>query len=243
MEPEKTIGNFKELLSIFTEDHPETIYRGVSNHNYLLITKFDRFCRLECASKHTCKRKNEKRQSCEELLLSEFKIRAIPFIRNQPKNDWEWLALGQHHALPTRLLDWTDNPLVAAYFSIRSNPLEDGAIYLLNGVGDFVVIEKEPKPFTEDISPGTRLHPVHVTNRIVAQAGLFTISSLDRETDHSISKIVVPKELKPDIKRHLNEYGINEFSLFPDLDSISIYVSWKWTIYRHDEKGYLSELE
>ncbi|PXY02828.1 FRG domain-containing protein [Marinifilum breve] len=95
------------------------IYRGLSSFDYELKTSLIRL-----------------KGPYEELefhLLRNFKKYSFrPDINN--KSDWEWLALAQHHGLPTRLLDWTYSPYVALHFATAEIEKyhQDGVIWALN---------------------------------------------------------------------------------------------------------------
>ncbi|OBQ67807.1 FRG domain-containing protein [Mesorhizobium erdmanii] len=57
-----------------------------------------------------------------ERMLAEFRRQARPFLERPLTNEFEWMFLAQHHGLPTRLLDWSTNALVALYFAVASVP-------------------------------------------------------------------------------------------------------------------------
>lgn len=69
----------------------------------------------------------------ERSLLEQFRSVATRLVDPHlvPDGDVDWLALMQHHGAPTRLMDWTDSPYVAAFFALE-NTETDSAVWAIN---------------------------------------------------------------------------------------------------------------
>lgn len=65
----------------------------------------------------------------EDRLLTRFKERSIPYLQHRIEDEWELLFLMQHYGMPTRLLDWTENPFIALFFALSSARRSDGGNY------------------------------------------------------------------------------------------------------------------
>ena len=149
-----------------------------------------------------------------------FKEKSIPFLRERPRDDWEFLAVAQHYGIPTRLLDWTWNPLVSAFFAVQECGEEDGAVYALYAA---IVPSYSPSVSPFETSGYCIYKPPHFDDRIVAQSGTFTSQDEPNQQfpTHECDVIVIPHGLKADIRHRLRILNIHTGSLFPSLDGVA----------------------
>ncbi len=187
----------------------------------------------------------------ETALIGHFVSRA-PSRSHRPypdaKDFFGWLFLAQHYGLPTRLLDWTENPLVAVYFAVLEHPNDDGCIWALwptrlnrffdaaNGlvqIRDPRVRKIAKSAFTgrrlpEDV-PAMAIDGQEIDPRMLAQMSRFTLhsnrtSSLEGGEPASLNwlrQFVIPKDAKARVRAQLSALGIRRSNLFPDLASLA----------------------
>jgi hypothetical protein len=74
------------------------------------------------------------RDNIEFWAAQRFRLRASSFTADLPKWDdyVSWLLLMQHHGVPTRLLDWTENVLVGLYFAVCESERVDGELWCMH---------------------------------------------------------------------------------------------------------------
>jgi hypothetical protein len=293
------IDNFQEYLDTVRNELPKgrIYFRGQSklvNAGHALKPSIGRYKKLEAMNLFA-------RDEIERSVLGVFTNHLLTYVRHLPRNDWEALAIAQHHGLPTRFMDWTTNPLVALYFAARKTECDDNdkplnsAVYVLTseplrfseigrptedvitpiadtfttsaakpsqheegydgwdlnaGPGDnpkpsmvesYVPsagsspesgpAQKEPKspesPF--EIKENVIYDPPHVSPRIRAQDGVLMACHQPMQPleEKDYIEIVIKHEAHDDIRRRLDQYGVFDKQLFPDLDGIA-----KWLKYR-----------
>lgn len=186
----------------------KSLFRGVADAEHRLIPSVGRTCGEHVYS-----------PQYESDLFQQFIREALPYLTHRPTSPWEWLALAQHHGVPTRLLDWSESPYVSLFFSAWGNDTKDCGVFVirkpqkLRDLGDSPFVGKDVEFF----------YPGYVTPRLVSQRGVFTIHPKpDAEYIDGIDvQYIIGNDLKEEFRRKLDASGIHHAVIYADLDGLA----------------------
>lgn len=198
---EDNISDLSDLINILgnkdlDQSSPCFYFRGESTYQWALIPKLIRCSTLVGEHGMPGLIKDESNiLGIQMRILQRLKRYAVHLYlqSNRPwqgehPSDWEWLCVAQHYGLPTLLLDWSINPLVALYFSVcKDHGEKDGAFYLMElqekqlrdtanstiRIGQHLGGEDHCKISLEKAHGSLIIIPLVFTRRIEAQAARF----------------------------------------------------------------------
>ena len=222
-------------------DSSSYIFRGVANFNYKLRPKIGR----------VVDGKRRFNLTRERALYDRFSQFSALHRLGRLDDPWENIAVAQHHGLPTRLLDWTFNPLVAVYFALEDRfPAGSGNADSSSNITDnadtrppaAIYARRLPKQVDIrsvrsplDLAEGDVLSflPPHALPRLAVQSGVFTVHGKpDKDWDDNKTHVLLlsfdRKETTKATKKLLR-FGVHRYALFPDLDGLSSYLQFRYT--------------
>lgn len=210
------------------------LFRGVTDVAHGLVPKIGRekTRKLKEVVGSTERKRVPYRIEDERAVLGMFRQQARAHLQSIPQTDLEWLAIAQHFGLPTRLLDWTDSLLVAAWFAVEKGGAKttDSAIWVAKAVRT-VSLDDPGNPL--DLQEPAVYRPPHISPRIAAQGSILMICPQPTQevAPPFFAKIVIDSDVEFTIKKRLNACGINRRHLFPDLAGLTDHLEW---MYKND---------
>lgn len=226
----ESLSDYMEVFSSVLNSTDSYWFRGHADNSWRLAPSALRY-------------KQKSHRDTALALVSEFKRIAEMRLSRPPSDNEElkWVQIARHYGLPTRLLDWTENALVALYFSCQ-DANSDGIVFVLNPVDLNQAGSKLPRILNPHqdadliakylVLDGGRnrrglhtvaINPVWNSERILLQRGAFTLHgtrdfSLSQETAPSLVGLPILRDVKDSLLFELQRVGVDEMTIFPELD-------------------------
>jgi len=230
-------------------------YRGVNQYFSVLVPGVYRSDFTKRARAHDGKLSAEDaRLKLERSMLAEFRIAGAVFLQDSTLVQIYFTA--QHFGMPTRLLDWSTNPLAALFFACLGEPGKDGVVHAMDArqvipmaarrtdrqrLYQSVMSMRHPfveyaialsfwEPLREDQPHILPVRPDPMPGRIGQQGSCFTLHMHLAKPVCNESMISIPVEAsrKQQLIDDLHLLNVNEFTIFNDLDHLSREIRRSW---------------
>ncbi|MBB6243271.1 FRG domain-containing protein [Rhodanobacter sp. MP1X3] len=188
--------------------------------------------------------------------FKELRLRLPSVYSGSPLDNWDLLALIQHHGAPTRLLDWTRSPLIALWFAVsgrvRQHDGGDATVWACStATGDYVTEVERSSSDPFNIERTKFFESPYFDRRLAAQQGLFSIHRYWEDGSRVVPfdgvsgfkerlrRVLIPPHIFHSLIQELDHAGINAATIFPDLSGLCRHLAIQHSLAPRVISGYV----
>lgn len=208
------IDSIEGLLPLLTEqkyrpdlkrNRTSFVYRGMPDVSFKMTTSLKRNC------KHL-------QSQLEPSMLKNFAKYAVIEDPSIASSVWRQMITGQHHGLPTRLLDWTQSALVGLHFAVTEDSLDEMDTHdcMVWRIDIDEIHSLVPEKYQEVL----RKNKAEVFSVDMLTAAAISLEEYDRDMEDRAMVVIEPPSIN---QRIVNQYSF--FSVIPTaMDNVEVFL-------------------